>query len=68
MKLCGREAGSDSPTALKYPFLQRNRLFPLLLALKRAFKGYPPPQTCSVLPVVLQVVNSLHPPWCSRIL
>lgn len=52
VRLCGREAGSDSPVAPKYPFLWRNRLFPPLLALKRALEGSPP--NCSLLLVVLQ--------------
>lgn len=68
MKLCGREAGSDSPTAPKYPFLRSNQLFPLLLALKRALKGSPPTPNFQHLAGGVTGGKSPHDTWCGTIL
>lgn len=68
MKLCGREAGSDSPIAPKYPFLWSNLLFPLLLALKRALKGLPPTPNLQHLAGGVTGGKNSHAPWCGRIL
>lgn len=68
VKLCGREDGSDSPTAPKYPFLPRNRLFPLLRALTRASKGSPPTPNLQRLAGGVTGGKSLRVAWCGTIL